>query len=139
MHLFSQINTRHFISCLSSAVLFFLFVCPNSLPGQSSRITSIEKYTAHHWNLEQGLSQAETYDFIKDKNGFIWITTKHGLNRFNGNEFKIYYHDQEKKYSNTEARNEVPGIYLRKQMHFYFEQHCVGSVLIEIVSPTSFQ
>ena len=60
-------------------------------------ISAQEKYRAVHWNLEDGLSQAVTNGMIKDVNGFLWTTTEYGLNRFDGNIFKNYFHDHKKK------------------------------------------
>ena len=48
-------------------------------------------YRAINWGLGEGLSQAEVYHMLKDVNGFLWIATGYGLNRFDGNSFKIYY------------------------------------------------
>src|SRR5262245_26138346 len=56
-----------------------------------------EKYRAIHWDLEDGLSQAETYHIIKDVNGFLWIGTRGGLSRFDGSTFKNYYYDPQKE------------------------------------------
>ncbi|HMG94215.1 MAG TPA: ATP-binding protein [Chryseolinea sp.] len=55
-----------------------------------------DKYRAVHWDLEDGLSQAETYHILKDVNGFLWIGTKGGLSRFDGSTFKNYYYDPKK-------------------------------------------
>src|SRR6185295_12366729 len=55
-----------------------------------------DKYRAVHWGLDQGLSQAETYFIIKDVNGFLWVGTQTGLNRFDGSRFKIYLHDPQR-------------------------------------------
>jgi signal transduction histidine kinase/streptogramin lyase len=52
-----------------------------------------QSYFATHWGLNEGLSQAETYCILKDKLGFIWVGTRNGLNRFDGNTFKVYYND----------------------------------------------
>jgi signal transduction histidine kinase/ligand-binding sensor domain-containing protein len=52
------------------------------------------KYRAVHWGLDEGLSQGETYHMIKDVKGFLWIGTEYGLNRFDGNSFKIYLHER---------------------------------------------
>ena len=60
-------------------------------------ISAQEKYSAVHWTLEDGLSQAVTTGMIKDVNGFLWITTEYGLNRFDGNTFTNYFHDPKKK------------------------------------------
>jgi signal transduction histidine kinase/ligand-binding sensor domain-containing protein/DNA-binding response OmpR family regulator len=41
-------------------------------------------------SLESGLSQASIFQIIQDKQGFIWVATEDGLNRFDGYQFKIY-------------------------------------------------
>lgn len=43
----------------------------------------------------QGLSQGLINDMIQDKEGFIWIATKGGLNRYDGYTFKIFTNDPE--------------------------------------------
>ena len=65
-------------------------------------------YRAVHWTIYDGLSQAETYYILKDVNGFVWIGTKNGLNRFDGNLFKNYYHDPHDK--NTIAGSYILGL-----------------------------
>jgi len=52
-----------------------------------------DSYRATHWGLDEGLSQGETYNILKDVYGFMWIATRNGLNRFDGSKIKIYYHD----------------------------------------------
>jgi signal transduction histidine kinase/ligand-binding sensor domain-containing protein len=51
-------------------------------------------FRAIQWGLQNGLSQAETYFMLKDANGFLWIETKNGLNRFDGASFRIYTNDR---------------------------------------------
>ena len=41
----------------------------------------------------QGLSQGMVFDILQDKEGFIWIATKNGLNRYDGYSFKIFTND----------------------------------------------
>ena len=41
----------------------------------------------------QGLSNNTVYDITQDADGFIWIGTREGLNRWDGQVIKTYYHD----------------------------------------------
>jgi len=41
---------------------------------------------------EDGLSSAEVTCFLQDKQGFFWIGTSDGLNRYDGYDFKIFRH-----------------------------------------------
>lgn len=44
-------------------------------------------------SIAQGLSQGMVYDILQDKEGFIWVGTKDGLNRYDGYTFKIFTND----------------------------------------------
>ncbi len=41
----------------------------------------------------QGLSQGMVFDILQDAEGFIWVATKNGLNRYDGNGFKVFSND----------------------------------------------
>lgn len=41
----------------------------------------------------QGLSQGMVFDILQDREGFIWIATKNGLNRHDGYGFKVFSND----------------------------------------------
>lgn len=40
--------------------------------------------------VENGLSHSSVTCIAQDSIGFIWVGTKHGLNRYDGTNFKIY-------------------------------------------------
>ncbi|WP_343856446.1 EAL domain-containing protein [Aliiglaciecola litoralis] len=44
-----------------------------------------------NYTVEQGLSQSTVLDIIEDSDGYIWIATTEGVNRFDGNQFKQYF------------------------------------------------
>ncbi len=65
-----------------------------------------------HYNTDVGLSQNEVYDIVQDKQGFIWLGTDEGLNRFDGHEFKIFKHQE--KNPNTIIGNTVQALAVDK-------------------------
>jgi signal transduction histidine kinase/DNA-binding response OmpR family regulator/ligand-binding sensor domain-containing protein len=44
-------------------------------------------------SIAQGLSQGMVFDILQDKEGFIWVATKNGLNRYDGYTFKVFTND----------------------------------------------
>lgn len=40
-----------------------------------------------------GLSQGYVYDMLQDRDGFMWFSTKAGLNRYDGYNFKVFSHN----------------------------------------------
>jgi ligand-binding sensor domain-containing protein len=46
-----------------------------------------------HISPDQGLSQSSINALLEDKQGFMWIGTQDGLNRYDGYRFKTYRHD----------------------------------------------
>lgn len=57
--------------------------------------TQVQTELFRHYDTESGLSNNIVYDIFQDTEGFIWIATENGLNRFDGYEFKKYFHDSE--------------------------------------------
>ncbi|MCB9317448.1 MAG: helix-turn-helix domain-containing protein [Lewinellaceae bacterium] len=43
--------------------------------------------------VEDGLSQGFINGLLQDKEGFLWIATRNGLNRYDGKEVKVFMHD----------------------------------------------
>ncbi|HEY4325418.1 MAG TPA: two-component regulator propeller domain-containing protein [Mucilaginibacter sp.] len=52
-----------------------------------------------HLTTDDGLSQNTVLSIIKDKYGFIWFGTEEGLNRYDGNHFKVYRNNAKDKTS----------------------------------------
>src|SRR3989337_120835 len=45
-----------------------------------------------HLTTEHGLSSDKVSGVMQDSEGFYWIATQNGLNRFDGTSFRIYRH-----------------------------------------------
>ncbi len=56
-----------------------------------------------HYNTEQGLSNNWVFCFLEDDQGFMWIGTRDGLNRFDGYDFNVY----------DESNSNLEGSYIR--------------------------
>jgi ligand-binding sensor domain-containing protein len=84
---------------LSKKIILLLIVCltVSFCIAQPLKIRNIEsKYRVIHWDVEQGLSMGNCFAMLKDSIGFLWIATQVGLNRFDGNTFRIYLPDKNK-------------------------------------------
>lgn len=45
----------------------------------------------HHYTVKDGLSCNYVHSISQDKNGFLWVATEYGLNKFDGVHFKNYF------------------------------------------------
>ena len=66
-------------------LIVFLCLCWASLSQAQSPAVLI--------STEQGLSQGMVFQTLQSRDGFIWVATKDGLNRFDGYRFKIFSPD----------------------------------------------
>jgi signal transduction histidine kinase/ligand-binding sensor domain-containing protein len=81
---------RRIQNCLY-VVIFFLFSLVFSTKAQKN--TPYNELRFEQFTIDHGLSSNTVNCFLQDKQGFIWIGTSSGLNRFDGYHFKIYQHD----------------------------------------------
>ncbi len=44
-------------------------------------------------STEEGLSQKRVSQIVQDDQGFIWFGSQYGLNRYDGNKFKVFKHE----------------------------------------------
>lgn len=49
--------------------------------------------------IEHGLSQGMVYDVLQTKDGFLWVGTKDGLNRYDGYNFRVWDNDPANSYT----------------------------------------
>ncbi|MCH5718047.1 ligand-binding sensor domain-containing protein [Niabella hibiscisoli] len=71
-----------------------LFACLYSTAGLKA-----QPFYFRHYEVEDGLSNNTVIAALQDSHGFIWLGTSEGLNRFDGNNFKVYRHQANKKHS----------------------------------------
>ena len=85
-------------------VRLFLFLCiMASLPSYAQNNIH---YYFRTLDIRNGLSQNTVYQILQDKNGFMWVGTKDGLNRYDGLSFRVY-----KKENSTLGKNFITALY----------------------------
>ena len=75
---------------------FFLFK-----KGEAQRYN----FALEHFTTDNGLSHESVLSITKDKDGFLWIGTANGLNRFDGISFKVFLNNPDQPYT-------IPGNYI---------------------------
>lgn len=75
---------------VSSRSIYVFFVI---LLISSAVYPQFRPYKFKRITLEDGLSQSSVGRIFEDKQGFIWISTEDGLNRYDGSAIKVYRHN----------------------------------------------
>jgi ligand-binding sensor domain-containing protein/GAF domain-containing protein len=85
---------------------------PRSSRVQAVRLPQMQANTVRFERLtvEDGLSQNAVLVILQDQQGFLWLGTEDGLNRYNGYDFVVYKHNPDDP--TTLADNVVSTIYL---------------------------
>lgn len=73
---------------LLSMVLFFISVSPGGIFASGQKDFAYSYFTTN-----QGLPNSRVYSVAQDEDGFLWIGTWDGLSRYDGYEFKNYFHN----------------------------------------------
>ncbi len=84
------------------------YVCFYNLLFLFFNLGAQENYRVIHWEVEQGLSMGNCFAMLKDSTSFLWIATQVGLNRFDGNNFKVYLPGKNK--NGTIASTRINGL-----------------------------
>ncbi len=58
-----------------------------------------QDYYFKNYQVNNGLSSNTITSILQDKKGFMWFGTRNGLNRFDGNAFKIFRNDPKDSFS----------------------------------------
>ncbi len=94
---FTSLNVK-LSTGIKAALFSFLFIL-NYWSCLGQRVDSEIRFD--HLSNKEGLSQNTVRTLLQDSNGFIWIGTEDGLNRFDGYKFKIYGFNSQNKSSNA--------------------------------------
>src|SRR4030095_10469300 len=87
-----------FIRNISFVVVMIFFLLQK---GVAQRFNfALEQFTT-----DNGLSHESVISITKDKDGFLWIGTANGLNRFDGISFKVFL-------NNPDQPHTIPGNYI---------------------------
>ena len=84
------------------AFLAFLFLSPKESSGEEIHYRRL--------SVNDGLTQSHVTSFAQDADGFIWVGTAEGLNRFDGISVRTYHHDPGD--STTLGDSQVSSLYL---------------------------
>ncbi len=84
---------RFLVQRTSFLSLTVLLICHAPFTFAQNRLdeSDISQYRTVHWDAKDGLTLGYKNSMLKDVNGFLWIGSPVGLNRFDGHAFKSYY------------------------------------------------
>ncbi|MDP4246266.1 MAG: two-component regulator propeller domain-containing protein, partial [Bacteroidota bacterium] len=92
---------------------FILFICLESL----SSIANSQKSQYKTYTERDGLSSNVVNSVLPDREGFLWVGTANGLNRFDGNAFDNFTNDPAD--SSSLASNEIQALFFDRQQRFW--------------------
>jgi signal transduction histidine kinase/ligand-binding sensor domain-containing protein len=95
---------RHSLVCLLLNVLLFSCASAQEIPHFVEKLTT-----------QEGLSSNKINDITQDDNGFLWIATSDGLNRFDGTEVVQYFHQDNRNslsHNYVYCLKKLPGNYI---------------------------
>lgn len=96
-------------------LILFLLVSANCC------ISAAQPFGFTNYTTKEGLSSNYIAAVAQDKNGFLWIGTRNGLNRFDGNAFDPFYNNPQQPRSL--ASNEIQALHIDRQQRLW-----IGSV-----------
>ncbi len=73
-------------------IIIIFLLSFNNIKAKQLDHYSQQTFNLQALSIEDGLSQSVVNAIIQDKEGYIWLATEDGLNRFDGYEFKKFYH-----------------------------------------------
>lgn len=89
----------------------------------SMMLLCADAQTGMFFNTESQLSSSFITQVYLDHDGFIWVTTRDGINRYDGYQFQVF--KRENELGKTLARNYVVGMMQDRNGLFYFGMYGV--------------
>ena len=68
--------------------IFSLLICFTGLAQE------LKRYSFTHYGMSQGIASNEVVCVTQDKEGYIWVGTTNGLQRFDGTRFRNFQHQE---------------------------------------------
>ncbi len=78
---------QKYLLVFSFLIVISLLLPQANLIAQSTIVT--------HYNSEDGIAHDNVRDIVRDSSGFMWMATWDGLTRYDGTDYKNYYHNPE--------------------------------------------
>ena len=88
MHRLLLQNIHHELNLLHGFLFIGIFIIGGNLKAQ-------DNYYEKVFTTDNGLPHNHVLSIAQDKTGFLWIGTWDGLSRYDGYEFRNYFHDPE--------------------------------------------
>ncbi|MDL2212624.1 response regulator [Bacteroides sp. OttesenSCG-928-N06] len=68
---------------------------------------TVKQIPTANLHMKDGLSSQYVTDIAQDKSGFIWLATRYGLNRYDGNKFTVYIKAPDREMLNSNEMHRV--------------------------------
>lgn len=66
-------------------IFFFILFWVGPIKGQENALVKFKNF-----GIPEGLSMSTVFDIVQTPDGYVWLATADGLNRFDGYEFKVF-------------------------------------------------
>lgn len=77
-----------------------------------------------HLTTADGLSQSTVWEITQDRNGFIWMATADGLNRYDGSTFTTFRHQPDR--ANSLPTNDISTLYADRRGNLWVAPRAGG-------------
>jgi ligand-binding sensor domain-containing protein len=119
-----SVNLRDIIAIALVRIVFLLFLFMNACLSAVSQ--QARQYAFNRFSIVSGLASNQVASITQDKDGFIWMATLNGLQRYDGNSFITFKHQQNKPH--TIPSNNIPVAYADQKNNVWLvgEENQVG-------------